>query len=65
MPILTEKFKYSGPIYASEPTKAIIPYMLKDFVGVSKECSVSLTHIECELACLKIKPIFLKETIEV
>ena len=28
LPYLTEFHKYNGPIYASTPTKAMIPYML-------------------------------------
>jgi Cft2 family RNA processing exonuclease len=65
LPYLTERFKYTGPIYASDPTKAILPYMLKDFINVTKEDQVNLTHLECDLAVNKVKPIFLKETIEI
>ncbi len=64
LPLLTERYHYKGPIYASDPTKAILPYMLKDFIGVSKECSISLTQMECDSACNKVKPVFLKETLE-
>lgn len=28
LPYLTEVHKYTGPVYASTPTKAMIPYML-------------------------------------
>lgn len=36
LPILTEEHNYSGPIYTSEPTKAIIPLMLRDYMNVTK-----------------------------
>lgn len=35
LPYLTEFFKYNGPIYATMPTKAMIPYMLEDFRKVN------------------------------
>lgn len=35
LPYLTEGFKFRGPIYATMPTKAMIPYMLEDFRKVS------------------------------
>lgn len=35
LPYLTEGFGYTGPIYATMPTKAMIPYMLEDFRKVS------------------------------
>lgn len=51
LPLLTERFKYTGPILASEPTKAILPYMLKDFIQVTKDTILNYTQLECELAC--------------
>ena len=37
LPFLTEHYKYSGPIYATTPTKAMIPYMLEDFRKVTTD----------------------------
>lgn len=37
IPILTEEKNYNGPIYTSEPTKAIIPLMLRDYMNVTKD----------------------------
>lgn len=37
LPYLTEFHKYTGPIYASTPTKAMIPYMLEDFRKVTSD----------------------------
>jgi integrator complex subunit 11 len=37
LPFLTEHHKYSGPIYATTPTKAMIPYMLEDFRKVTTD----------------------------
>lgn len=37
LPYLTEHFKYTGPIYATMPTKAMIPYMLEDFRKVTAD----------------------------
>lgn len=37
LPYLTQFFKYKGPIYATLPTKAMIPYMLEDFRKVSAD----------------------------
>ena len=34
---MTEFHKYTGPIYASTPTKAMIPYMLEDFRKVTSD----------------------------
>lgn len=37
LPYLTEFHKYSGPIFATMPTKAMIPYMLEDYRKVSTD----------------------------
>ena len=37
LPYLTEQFKYKGPILATTPTKAMVPYMLEDFRKVSSD----------------------------
>ena len=37
LPILTEEMHFDGPIYCSDPTKAIIPLMLKDYMNVTKD----------------------------
>lgn len=37
LPYLTQFYKYDGPIYATMPTKAMIPYMLEDYRKVSTD----------------------------
>lgn len=37
LPFLIHKFNFSNKIYTSEPTRAILPYMLNDFIRVSKD----------------------------
>lgn len=37
LPILTEEKGYNGPILTSEPSKAIIPLMLRDYMNVTKD----------------------------
>lgn len=37
LPYLTEMVGYSGPIYMSLPTKAIVPLMLEDFRRISSD----------------------------
>lgn len=34
LPVLTETYNYTGPIYTSSPTKKIIPFMLYDYLKV-------------------------------
>ncbi|CAM6004885.1 unnamed protein product [Sphagnum balticum] len=37
LPFLTEYHNYSGPVIASTPTKAMIPFMLEDYRKVSTD----------------------------
>jgi integrator complex subunit 11 len=37
LPFLVETEEFSNPIITSEPTRAILPYMLKDFARVTKD----------------------------
>lgn len=37
LPVLTEFYDYKGPILTSDPTKAIIPFMLRDYMNVSND----------------------------
>ena len=37
LPFFVNQFGYNKPIFASEPTRAILPYMLKDYIRVSKD----------------------------
>ena len=37
LPYLTEFFGYSGPLYCTAPTKAMLPYMLEDLRKVSQD----------------------------
>ena len=37
LPYLTEMVGYSGPIFMSLPTKAIVPLMLEDFRRISTD----------------------------
>lgn len=32
LPVLIETFQYTGPVYSSEPTKEIMPFMLVDYL---------------------------------
>lgn len=63
LPVLTEDFGFSGPVFASEPTKAIIPYMLDDFMKVSSDSVYTYTKEKVANCCSKIKVIFLNQTV--
>lgn len=65
LPILTEEKGYKGPIFASEPTKAIIPYMLTDYMNVSKDVIYKYTDKKISNCCSLIKVIFLHQTKEI
>ena len=60
LPILTEEFGYTGPIYTSEPTKAIIPLMLRDYMNVTKDGIYQFTKQKIEKAQSKLSVIGLK-----
>ena len=64
LPVLTEEFKFDGPIIASEPTKAIFPYMLEDFMRVSQDRQYPLTRSRIENCAGKIKCLGLLQTKE-
>lgn len=63
LPVLTEDFGYTGPLYASDPTKAIIPYMLEDFMKVCSDNHYLYTKDKIASCSRKIKVIFLNQTL--
>ena len=62
LPVLTEEFGLKGPILTSEPTKAIIPFMLDDFMKVSQDKIYDYTKRKIDLCCAKIDHITLYQT---
>ena len=40
LPVLTELHGYTGPIYASTPTKAMLSYMLEDYRRVMTDTKI-------------------------
>lgn len=55
LPYFTEICKYNGPIYMTQPTKAVVPFLLEDFSKISAEKfrdqkNFSKVHIE---SCMK------------
>ncbi len=62
LPILTEEKKYNGKILASEPTKAIVPFMLKDYMNVSKSGIYKYSLEKIQNCCKKIESISLRQT---
>lgn len=48
IPVLIEDFGFNGPVVASEPTKAIIPYMLEDYMKVSPDNFYNYTKPKIE-----------------
>lgn len=71
LPYLTEHYRYSGPIYATTPTKAMIPYMLEDFRKVTADFKkddkpfFTYTAEEAKMSAAKITSLALQETINV
>ena len=66
LPYLTEHYQYKGPIYATTPTKAMIPYMLEDFRKVTSDAKkeekqfFTFSSSEVTAASSKIKSIALQ-----
>jgi integrator complex subunit 11 len=65
LPVLTEEFGYKGPLLTSEPTKAIIPFMLDDYMKVSTDKVYTYTKQKIEACTSKVSHITLYQTISV
>lgn len=65
LPVLTEDFGYSGPVLTSAPSRAIIPFMLKDYMKTTFESFYAYSQPKIDSCCRKINHVGLGETVEV
>jgi len=65
LPMLTERFKYKGPIFMTEPTKALSVMMIEETLLEGRRSSISFSREEIAHSVSKCHVIDCRETVRV